>query len=89
MKKAAFLNRVKQYVDGINSILVKNKLKVSKQYKMVDGIRCVEVILDGNFIYKDRIELLCDHTDSTLRALRLQDSQICMFFEERIVDESN
>lgn len=86
MKNNTLLNRVNQYVAETNSTLVGNRLKVSEHYKMVDGIRCVEVILEGNFIYKKRIELLCDHTCTILHAITLQDRNIRMLLKDKRKD---
>ena len=68
-KKGASLFNVKQYVEETNRILTNNKLSVVGRYKVVDDIRCVEVTLDGGFIYPYRIELLCDYTNTCLHAI--------------------
>lgn len=82
-KKETILSRVKEYVNGSNLTLVHNQLKVSGNYKMVEGVRCVEVMLDGDFIYQYRIELLCDHTGTTLHAITLHNRRICMLLKDK------
>lgn len=61
------------------------------RYKIVDDVCCVEVMLDGNFIYPYRIELLCDYTITSLYAITLKNKHICILLKdkERSVNESN
>lgn len=78
------LKRVKQYVNSTNSILTQNLLKVSASYRIVEDVRCVEIVLDGNLILGARIELLCDHTDTSFFAFALTDSgKPCILLTER------
>lgn len=51
------------------------------RYKIVDDVRCIEVMLDGNFIYPFKIELLCDHTSTSLHAITLKDGHICVLLK--------
>lgn len=84
MNKTTLLNRVKQYADETNRTLVSNKLKVSGRYKQVDGFCCVEVILDGGFVYNDRIRLFCEHTGTCIYAITANDDgNVCMLLKEK------
>ena len=82
-KKTSVLQKIRRYVECTNSILVKNRLKVSSRYKYFEDIRCVEILLDGELILNNRIDLICDHTDTSLHAIGINDGKISIYLTDK------
>lgn len=87
MKKQTTLQRVKQWAQGTNSVLKRPMISVSGTYRMEDGKRLVEVIFGMGIILAGLIDVMLNHTHTSLYGITRQDGKVCLLLQDKLNTE--
>lgn len=87
MKKQTLLQRVRQWVDGTNSVLSRPMIAVSGSYRHIDGNRLVAVTFDMGVVLAGLIYVMCNHTNTALYGITKQDGKACLLLQDKLNTE--
>jgi len=81
-KKKTTMQRVRQWVDGTNSVLARPMIHVSGTYRHIDGNRLVAVTFDMGVVLAGLIDVMCNHTSTALYGITKQDGKVCLLLQD-------
>ena len=89
-KNGTLLKRVGEFVARSNSILNRDMLSVSGNYRTDNGRRLVEVTIDMSTVYSGFIQNMCSHTSTTFYGITQNVGRISVLLSDKTEeDESN
>jgi hypothetical protein len=88
-KNGTLLKRVREFVASSNSVLNRDMLNVSGNYRTDNGRRLVEVTIDMSIVYSGLIQNMCLNTHSTFYGITQNVGRICVLLSDKTEEDES